>query len=110
MGFLPSSQGAGRFVFLATFTVWIMLTGATRGYAFISPSVIFCYFMLLRMRSAEKTLLPDRIALVPWANVPGTTWNNTGATNPTLGLNDVEQTTVVKISRLLPALTQPIFP
>jgi hypothetical protein len=60
---------AGLFVFLAGFNVWIMLTGrgATPrsrriwtqihricGYLFISLFVIFCYFMLLRIRSADE--------------------------------------------------------
>jgi len=67
---------AGLFVFLAAFNVWIMLTGrgATPrsrkiwihihracGYAFIALFVIFCYFMLLRIRSADE--LSPRIVL-----------------------------------------------
>ena len=67
---------AGLFVFLAAFNVWIMLTGrgATArsrkiwtqvhricGYAFISLFLIFCYFMLLRIRSADE--LSPRIVL-----------------------------------------------
>lgn len=67
---------AGLFVFLAAFNVWIMLTGrgATArsrktwtqahricGYAFISLFLIFCYFMLLRIRSADE--LSPRIIL-----------------------------------------------
>jgi len=64
------------FVFLASFNVWIMLTsrGATPrsrkiwtgihricGYAFIALFVIFCYFMLLRIRLADE--LSPRIVL-----------------------------------------------
>ena len=60
---------AGLFVFLAGFNVWIMLSGrgATPrcrkvwtqihrvcGYLFISLFVILCYFMLLRIRSADE--------------------------------------------------------
>lgn len=67
---------AGLFVFLAGFNVWIMLSGRgvtprgrriwthihrACGYAFISLFVIFCYFMLLRIRSADE--LSPRIAL-----------------------------------------------
>jgi ferredoxin-NADP reductase len=67
---------AGLFVFLAAFNVWIMLSGrgATPrsrkiwtqvhricGYAFISLFVIFCYFMLLRIRSLDE--LSPRIVL-----------------------------------------------
>ena len=57
------------FVFLAGFNVWIMLTGRGPtprsrkvwtqihrfcGYIFIALFVIFCYFMLLRIRSADE--------------------------------------------------------
>jgi hypothetical protein len=77
---------AGLFVFLAGFNVWIMLTGrgATPrsrrtwtqihrvcGYLFISLFVIFCYFMLLRIRSADElsprivTHLTLALALAP---------------------------------------------
>ena len=67
---------AGLFVFLAGFNVWIMLTGRgatphTRriwtqlhrvcGYIFISLFVSFCYFMLLRIRSADE--LSPRLVL-----------------------------------------------
>jgi ferredoxin-NADP reductase len=67
---------AGLFVFLAGFNVWIMLTGrgATPrsrriwtqihrvcGYLFLSLFVIFCYFMLLRIRSADE--LSPRIVI-----------------------------------------------
>jgi ferredoxin-NADP reductase len=67
---------AGLFVFLAAFNVWIMLTGRGAsprsrriwtqihrvcGYAFISLFVIFCYFMLLRIRSLDE--LSPRIVL-----------------------------------------------
>jgi ferredoxin-NADP reductase len=67
---------AGLFVFLAGFNVWIMLTGrgATPhtqriwtqihricGYIFISLFVIFCYFMMLRIRSADE--LSPRIVM-----------------------------------------------
>jgi len=67
---------AGLFIFLAALNVWIMLTGrgATPrgrriwtqvhrvcGYTFISLFVIFCYFMLLRIRSADE--LSPRIIL-----------------------------------------------
>lgn len=60
---------AGLFVFLAAFNVWIMLTGrgATprsrklwtqahriAGYTFIALYVIFCYFMLLRIRGTDE--------------------------------------------------------
>ena len=60
---------AGLFVFLAVFNIWIMLTGRgasphsrkmwiqvhrISGYAFISLFAIFCYFMLLRIRSADE--------------------------------------------------------
>lgn len=64
------------FASLAAFNVWIMLTGRGRtprsrhiwtqihracGYTFITLFLIFCYFMLLRIRSADE--LPPRIAL-----------------------------------------------
>ena len=67
---------AGLFVFLAAFNVWIMLTGRgatprTRkiwtqihrvcGYLFISLFVVFFYFMLLRIRSADE--LSPRIVM-----------------------------------------------
>jgi ferredoxin-NADP reductase len=67
---------AGLFVFLAGFNVWIMLTGRgatarTRriwtqihrvcGYIFISLFVISCYFMVLRIRSADE--LSPRIVM-----------------------------------------------
>jgi ferredoxin-NADP reductase len=60
---------ASLFVFLAAFNVWIMLSGrgATPrsgrlwrrihrvcGYTFIALFAIFCYFMLLRIRSADE--------------------------------------------------------
>jgi uncharacterized protein YqhQ len=60
---------ASLFVLLAAFNLWIMLTGRgvtprTRriwtqihrvcGYIFISLFLIFCYFMLLRIRSADE--------------------------------------------------------
>ena len=64
------------FVFLAGFNVWIMLRGPGTsprarqiwtqvhrvcGYVFISLFVIFCYFMFLRIRSADE--LSPRIVL-----------------------------------------------
>ena len=67
---------ASLFVFLAAFNVWIMLTGrgATprsrklwtqahriAGYTFIALFMIFCYFMLLRIRGADE--LSPRIML-----------------------------------------------
>lgn len=67
---------ASLFVFLAGFNVWIMLTGRgatprarrvwtqihrASGYTFIALFVIFCYFMLLRIRSADE--LSPRIVL-----------------------------------------------
>lgn len=67
---------AGLFVFLAALNVWIMLTRRgviprartvwmqvhrVCGYAFICLFVIFCYFMLLRIRSADE--LSPRITL-----------------------------------------------
>lgn len=70
---------AGLFVFLAGFNVWIMLTGRgdsprsrriwtqihrACGYTFVSLFVIFTYFMLLRIRSADE--LPPRIVLHLW--------------------------------------------
>jgi ferredoxin-NADP reductase len=60
---------ASLFLFLAAFNVWIMLTGRgatprTRriwtqihricGYVFIALLVIFCFFMLLRIRGADE--------------------------------------------------------
>ena len=67
---------SGLFVFLAGFNVWIMLTGRgptprsrkvwtqihrVCGYIFIALFVIFCYFMLLRIRSADE--LSPRVVL-----------------------------------------------
>jgi len=67
---------SGLFVFLAGFNVWIMLTsrGPTPrsrkvwtqihrvcGYLFVALFVIFCYFMLLRIRSADE--LSPRVVL-----------------------------------------------
>lgn len=67
---------AGLFVFLAAFNAWIMLTsrGASPrsrrlwtqahrvcGYAFIALFVIFCYFMLLRVRGSSDELSPRLI-------------------------------------------------
>jgi hypothetical protein len=67
---------AGLFVFLAGFNAWIMLTGrgatprsrrlwtqAHRicGYTFIALFVIFCYFMLLRIRGNADELPPRLI-------------------------------------------------
>lgn len=64
------------FVFLAGFNVWIMLTGRgasprTRklwtqahrmaGYSFIALFVIFCYFMLMRIRGSADELSPRLI-------------------------------------------------
>ncbi len=68
---------SGLFVFLAGFNVWIMLSGRgtsletrTRwaqahriaGYTFISLFVIFCYFMLSRIKG-EADELPPRLIL-----------------------------------------------
>jgi hypothetical protein len=67
---------AGLVVFLAGFNVWIMLTGrgATArsrrlwtqahricGYTFIALTVIFCYFMILRIRGSSDELSPRLI-------------------------------------------------
>jgi len=64
------------FVFLAGFNAWIMLTGRgasarTRrlwtqahrmcGYSFIALFVIFCYFMLMRIRGSADELSPRLI-------------------------------------------------
>jgi hypothetical protein len=64
---------AALFVFLAGFNVWIMLTerGASprtrrlwarahriAGHTFIALFVVFCYFMLLRVRGASDELSP----------------------------------------------------
>jgi len=61
------------FVFLAGFNAWIMLSGRgasprarrlwsqahrTAGYTFIALFVIFCYFMLLRIRGTADELSP----------------------------------------------------
>lgn len=67
---------AGLFVFLAGFNVWSMLTGRgtspqssrlwtqihrAPGYAFIALFVIFCSFMLLRIRALSEGLSPRLI-------------------------------------------------
>lgn len=67
---------AALFVFLAGFNVWIMLTerGATprsrrlwsrahriAGHTFIALFVVFCYFMLLRVRGSSDELSPRLI-------------------------------------------------
>ena len=67
---------ASLFVSLAAFNIWIMLSGRSVtprsrrlwsqihrvcGYTFIALFMIFCYFMLLRIRSADE--LSPRIIL-----------------------------------------------
>ncbi len=67
---------AALFVFLAGFNVWIMLTGRgasprsrrlwskahrVAGHAFIALFVVFCYFMLLRVRGSWEELPPRLI-------------------------------------------------
>jgi len=67
---------AALFVFLAGFNAWIMLTGRGAsprsrrlwtqvhricGYSFIALFLIFCYFMLLRLRGSSDELSPRLI-------------------------------------------------
>jgi ferredoxin-NADP reductase len=77
---------AAFFVFLAGFNAWIMLTSTggsprsrrlwtqihrTCGYSFIALFVIFCYFMLLRIKGASDELSPRLVLHVGLALILG---------------------------------------